>query len=169
MPPAIFLSSHTQLINSSALCPYPLCPHTCTHTHSHAHKQTHTHTHTRTHAHTLTHTHTHTHTHNHRVQIAAVNPTARFTCLADAGHFLHHNDKNGGNSTSESFKTSYYGWNSTGGTNQACVASYKPTGDDWKCIFAQYVTDLCSQQHAFLRDDLTHTHLPSHPLDHRFT
>eukprot|EP00040_Diaphanoeca_grandis_P004443 m.28756 g.28756 ORF g.28756 m.28756 type:complete len:529 (-) comp15978_c0_seq1:92-1678(-) len=72
-------------------------------------------------------------------QIKAANPTARYTCLPDAGYFLHHNDINGGNSTSESFKRSYYGWNSTGGTNQACVAALKPTGDDWKCIFAEYV------------------------------
>lgn len=70
-------------------------------------------------------------------QIRATNSTTRYTCLADAGHFLHHDDMKGGNTTSESFKRSYYGWNSTGGTNQACVAAMTPTQEDWKCIFAQ--------------------------------
>jgi hypothetical protein len=70
-------------------------------------------------------------------QVHATNGSTRFTCLADAGHFLHHDDMHGGNTTSESFKRSYYGWNSTGGTNQACVAALAPTGEDWKCIFAQ--------------------------------
>ena len=72
-------------------------------------------------------------------QVRAAAPGARYTCLADAGYFLHHNDMHGGNKTAQNFKHSYYGWNSTGGTNQACVAALKPTGEDWKCIFAQYV------------------------------
>lgn len=73
-------------------------------------------------------------------QVKAANPTARYTCLPDAGHFLEHDDMHGGNSTSASFKRSYYGWNSTGGTNQACVADKKASGEDWKCIFAEHVT-----------------------------
>lgn len=73
-------------------------------------------------------------------QIAAANPKARYTCLADAGFFLHHNDIGGGNETAERFKSSYYAWNATGGTNQACVAARKPTGDDWRCIFAEYAS-----------------------------
>ena len=36
-----------------------------------------------------------------RSQIKAINPTARYTCLADAGFFLHHDDIDGHNSTSQ--------------------------------------------------------------------
>ena len=36
-----------------------------------------------------------------RSQIKAKNPTARYTCLADAGYFLHHDDINGQNKTSQ--------------------------------------------------------------------
>jgi hypothetical protein len=78
----------------------------------------------------------------------AANPSARYTCLPDAGYFLHHNDIRGGNSTSESFKHSYYGWNSTGGTNQACVADKKTTGEDWKCIFAEHVAPYVHHNHV---------------------
>lgn len=46
----------------------------------------------------------------------------------------------GGNKTSQLFKNSYYGWNSSGGTNQACVQDKKAAGEDWKCIFAEHVT-----------------------------
>jgi len=72
-------------------------------------------------------------------QVKAANASTRYTCLADAGYFLHHDAINGANGTSESFKRSYYGWNSTGGTNQACVEDKAKTGEDWKCIFAEYV------------------------------
>ena len=71
-------------------------------------------------------------------QIRAATPVARFTCLADAGFFLEHDSMDGGNATAEKFRHSYYAWNSSGGTNQACVKARRATGDDWRCIFAQY-------------------------------
>lgn len=73
-------------------------------------------------------------------QVKQSNPSARYTCLPDAGHFLEHSDMHGGNKTSQLFKNSYYGWNSSGGTNQACVQDKKAAGEDWKCIFAEHVT-----------------------------
>jgi len=63
----------------------------------------------------------------------------RYACLADAGFFLDHNDTQGQPTTSPQFAESFYAWNSSGGTNQACVAHYLPKGQEWKCIFAQYV------------------------------
>jgi len=72
-------------------------------------------------------------------QIRAANASTRYTCLADAGYFLHHDDIAGGNATAQQFKHSYYAWNSSGGTNSACVTALRPSGEDWKCIFAQYV------------------------------
>ena len=73
-------------------------------------------------------------------QVKVSNPSARYTCLPDAGHFLEHDDIRGGNGTSNSFKISYYAWNSSSGTNQACVDAKKASGEDWKCIFAEHVT-----------------------------
>eukprot|EP00041_Stephanoeca_diplocostata_P004509 m.46403 g.46403 ORF g.46403 m.46403 type:complete len:268 (+) comp15159_c0_seq3:367-1170(+) len=72
-------------------------------------------------------------------QIRGANPTARYTCLADAGYFLDHPDKDGKPSTTPQFQESYYAWNSSVGTNQDCVEFYRKTGEDWKCIFAEYV------------------------------
>jgi hypothetical protein len=71
--------------------------------------------------------------------IAARNRTTRYTCLADAGYFLDHSDRLGQPSTSPSFEESFWAWNSSGGTNQDCIAHYTPLGTPERCIFAQYV------------------------------
>ena len=65
------------------------------------------------------------------------NSSTRFSCLADAGLFLDHPDYRNQPSTSPEFEESFYAWNSTGGTNQDCIAHYRGTPE--KCIFAQYV------------------------------
>jgi len=79
-------------------------------------------------------------------QVKTANPTARYTCLADAGYFLDHPDIKGNPSTTPLFQSSYYAWNSSSGTNQACVDFYKKTGEDWKCIFAQYVAPFITSE-----------------------
>lgn len=71
--------------------------------------------------------------------IGKANATTRYTCLADAGFFLDHPDINGKPSQSPSFEESFVAWNSSGGTNQDCIAHYTPLGTPEKCIFAQYV------------------------------
>ena len=50
-----------------------------------------------------------------------------------------HPDINGKPSTSPQFTESFHAWNSSGGTNQACIEHYSPLGTPEKCIFAQYV------------------------------
>jgi len=77
-----------------------------------------------------------------KLQVAATAagaPAPNFACLADAGFFLDHDDINGKETTTPSFRTSFYGWNSSSGTNQECIRYYEPLGEEWKCIFAQYV------------------------------
>ena len=63
----------------------------------------------------------------------------RYACLADAGFFMDHNTTSNQPSTTPLFKESFYAWNSSAGTNQACVAHYQPKDEEWKCIFAQHV------------------------------
>ena len=70
--------------------------------------------------------------------VATANASTRYTCLADAGYFLDHPDLNGKPSTSPQFTESFHAWNSSGGTNQACIKHYTPLGTPEKCIFAQY-------------------------------
>lgn len=72
-------------------------------------------------------------------QIRAANPKIRVTCLADAGMFLDHPGISGNPTLSPQFVDSFYAWNSSAMTNQACIAHYTPLGTPWKCIFAQYV------------------------------
>lgn len=50
-----------------------------------------------------------------------------------------HPDINGQPSTSPKFIESFHAWNSSGGTNQACIEHYTRLGTPEKCIFAQYV------------------------------
>lgn len=71
--------------------------------------------------------------------VAATNASTRYTCLADAGFFLDHPDIKGQPSTSPQFRESFVAWNSSGGTNQACVEHYTKQGTPEKCIFAEYV------------------------------
>ncbi len=59
---------------------------------------------------------------------AAANSSTEFSCLADAGFFLDHPDISGSPSTSPQFEESFYAWNSSGGTNQGCIAHYEPLG-----------------------------------------
>eukprot|EP00966_Prymnesium_polylepis_P204987 4749482-Prymnesium_polylepis.1 len=71
--------------------------------------------------------------------VAARNASTRYSCLADAGFFLDHAAMSGAPSQTPSFQESFYAWNSTGGTNRACIAHYTASGEPWKCIFAEYV------------------------------
>ena len=50
-----------------------------------------------------------------------------------------HSDMQGKPSTSPRFTESFHAWNSSGGTNQACIKHYTALGTPEKCIFAQYV------------------------------
>lgn len=50
-----------------------------------------------------------------------------------------HPDIDGKPSTSPKFTESFHAWNSSGGTNQACIEHYTALGTPEKCIFAQYV------------------------------
>ena len=68
--------------------------------------------------------------------LAHIHPTTAYTCTNQKPKTQNPNPET---ARSASFKRSYYGWNSTGGTNQGCVTALKPSGEDWKCIFAQYV------------------------------
>ena len=70
-------------------------------------------------------------------QIHAVSPKIRVTCLADAGMFLDHPGLSGEPTLSPEFVDSFYAWNSSAMTNQACIAHYSPLGTPWKCIFSQ--------------------------------
>jgi hypothetical protein len=79
--------------------------------------------------------------------VARVNASTRYSCLADAGFFLDHPNYEGQPSYSPLFEQSFYAWNSSGGTNQACIAHYEPLGTPEKCIFAQYVA-------PFIQSDL---------------
>lgn len=79
-------------------------------------------------------------------QVRAANASTRYTCLPDAGFFLDHNSSAGAPSTSPQFRESFYAWNSSGGTNQACVAHYRPSGEEWRCIFAEYVAPFITSE-----------------------
>lgn len=71
---------------------------------------------------------------------AMLSSTTSYACLADAGYFMDHTTMTGAQSAvSQDFRESYYAWNSSAGTNQACVAHYAPLGTPELCIFAQYV------------------------------
>jgi hypothetical protein len=48
-----------------------------------------------------------------------------------------HPDMNGKSSTSPQFTESFHAWNSSGGTNQACIEHYTPLGTPEKCIFVR--------------------------------
>ena len=79
--------------------------------------------------------------------VSRVNASTRYSCLADAGFFLDHPNYEGQPSYSPLFEQSFYAWNSSGGTNQACIAHYARLGTPEKCIFAQYVA-------PFIQSDL---------------
>lgn len=94
-------------------------------------------------------------------QIHATNAKIRVTCLADAGLFLDHAGISGSPTLSPQFIDSFYAWNSSSMTNQACIAHYTPLGTPWKCIFPQYVlpfihTDLFIAQNLYDSYQLGH-------------
>lgn len=80
-------------------------------------------------------------------QIHTVNPKIRVTCLADAGMFLDHPGLSGEPTLSPNFVESFYAWNSSAMTNQACITHYTPLRTPWKCIFSQCVR-VCSTRTA---------------------
>merc|ERR1712008_257699 len=71
--------------------------------------------------------------------VRAVNASTRYSCLPDAGFFLDHADLNGKPTTTPQFQSSFYAWNASAGINQACITHYLPQGEEWRCMFAQYV------------------------------
>ena len=89
-----------------------------------------------------------------RVSRMVAPSAARFACLADAGFFMDHNNTQGVMSTvSLDFRESFYAWNSSAGTNQACIAHYGPRGEPWRCIFAEYVVPFI-QSRLFVMQNL---------------
>jgi hypothetical protein len=68
-------------------------------------------------------------------------PSTAFFLNPDAGFFLDHPTVSG----EPLFRSEFQGafgenlWNATGGTDAACVATYAPQNETWKCFFAQYV------------------------------
>lgn len=71
--------------------------------------------------------------------VRAANSSTRYSCLADAGFFMDHASYKGTPTTTPQFQESFYAWNSSAGTNQACLDHYGPLGEPWKCVFAEYV------------------------------
>lgn len=58
--------------------------------------------------------------------------------VPDAGFFLDHPDMNGQPFRTPLFQWGFEAWNSSAALSPACLAHYAPTGDTWRCIFAQY-------------------------------
>merc|ERR1711865_1073070 len=71
-----------------------------------------------------------------------VSKTVRLTGFPDAGFFL---DGANHNSGIHDYRNNFLGadpvWNITGsgGTNLDCLAAYKPSGEEWKCLMAPYI------------------------------
>jgi len=69
-------------------------------------------------------------------------PTTRLTGFPDAGFFLDGEDmRSGARGYRELFRSADAVWNVTGGggTNAACLASYRASGEQWRCLMAPYL------------------------------
>eukprot|EP01116_Phalansterium_solitarium_P002518 TRINITY_DN12574_c0_g1_i1.p1 TRINITY_DN12574_c0_g1~~TRINITY_DN12574_c0_g1_i1.p1 ORF type:complete len:428 (-),score=116.14 TRINITY_DN12574_c0_g1_i1:145-1350(-) len=74
-----------------------------------------------------------------RARVAAVNPAARVLAAPGAGFFLDVASYAGPHIYTPNYQWVFEAMNASGSVNDACVASYGPAGQAWKCFIAPYV------------------------------
>ena len=72
--------------------------------------------------------------------------------VPDAGYFLDHNDSSGAPRYTPAYQWVAAVQNVTGGVSSRCVAHYAPTGDTWRCFFAQYAAPFLTTPSFFAQD-----------------
>jgi len=68
--------------------------------------------------------------------VAAAVPSAKYRGYVDSGWFLDFPPFNPGPGPSDEAMALYRNWNSI--WNEKCTTAYKPSGEEWRCVFPQY-------------------------------